>query len=409
MGAGCVSGVAFKTFLRDYMKKISVCMFTSHFHPHYSGAAKQAVSLAKEMRNLGVHSFFITVDNGKLNRHEKFDGFDVYRINEGRGKIKEIVLWFNLFCILFNKRKEYDIIHSHGAYYKNSIIGLIGKLLKKGTVAKISMSNNDLSGMEHGFYGRIHNKLFNMFDSCISISPEISAELSRLVLSHKRIKELSNGVDSDKFKPVSQEHKEQLRQKLKLPSGVIFLYVGGISERKNVEWLVKTWSDIFRETPDVSLVLVGPASREDSRRTLINSLIDYAAKNSFTRKVFFREYTDAIEKYFQAADIFILPSKNEGMPNVLIEAMSCGLACMATRVSGASKLIIDGKTGLFFDTGADGDFRDKAVFLTDNNTERERLGITARSLIMDKFCLKKIGREYISIYSDLMMLKPSRF
>lgn len=391
-------------------------MYTSHFHPHYSGAAKQAFSLAKEMRNLGVNSFFITADNGKLKRHEKFDGFDVYRVNEGRGKMKEIILWFNLFRILFKKRKEYDIVHSHGAYYKNSIIGLIGKLLKKGTVAKISMSNNDLAGMGHGFYGRIHNKLFNMFDSCISISPEISSELSSQRLRHKKIKELPNGVDSDKFKPVPLEHKEQLRQKLRLPSGVIFLYVGGISERKNVEWLVKTWSDIFRETPDASLVLVGPASRDDGRKTLINSLIDHAAKSGLTRKVFFRDYTEAIEKYYQAGDIFILPSKNEGMPNVLIEAMSCGLACMATKVSGASELIIEGETGLFFDAGLpagqagpDGDFRSKAVFLKDNNHERERMGINARALIMGKFCLKKIGREYINMYSDLMMLKPSRF
>ncbi len=384
-------------------------MFTSHFYPHYSGATKQAVSLAKEIKKSGVETFFITVENGKLKKREKFDGFDVYRIKEGKGKVKELVLWWNLFRILYKKRKDYDIIHSHGAYYKNSIIGLMGKFLKKSTVTKISMSNNDLSGIGQGFYGRVHEKLFNMFDSCVSISPEISAELSKIALRHNRIRELPNGVDSNKFIPVSPEQKEHLREKLKLPSGLIFLYVGGISERKNVEWLLKTWSEIFKDEPDTSLVLVGPASREDSKKILMNSLIDYVAQNGLARKVLFRDYTEAIEKYFQAADIFILPSKNEGMPNVLIEAMSCGLACMTTKVSGASELIIEGETGVFFETDIKGDFRSKITWLKDNHEERERIGTAARALILQKFCLNKIGKKYVDLYSDLMILRPAKF
>ncbi len=390
-------------------RSINVCMFSHHFPPHYSGAAKQAISLAKWLRNLGIETFFVTVENGKLKRQDRFDGFDVYRIREGKGSMKELTLWWNLLKLLYKKRKHYDIIHSQGAYYKNSIIGMAGKLLNKGTVMKVSMSKNDLSGIGKGFYGRIHSSLFKMADSSVSISSEITAELNKVTPRHKRILEVPNGVDTDRFTPATSEQKEYLREKLKFPLGLIFLYVGGISVRKNVEWLIKTWSKIFADEPDTSLVIVGPPSREDRKRVLFDSLTDYVAQNELTQKVIFRDYTGIIEEYFQASDIFILPSKKEGMPNVLLEAMSCGLTCLTTKVSGTSGLVISNETGTFFDVDSEGDFQNKTVWLKDNLHERHRIGKAARELILEKYSLDKISRKYADLYSDLLMFKPSRF
>ncbi len=384
-------------------------MLSHHFPPHYSGAAKQAISLAKQLKKLGIETFFITVENGKLKRRDKFDGFDIYRIREGKGSMKELILWWNLLKLLYKKRKHYDIIHSHGAYYKNSIIGLAGRLLKKGTVIKVSMSKNDLSGIGKGLFGRIHSVLFKMVDSCVSISSEITSELNEVAPSHRRIIEIPNGVDTDQFKPVSDEHKQYLREKLKLPLGLIFLYVGGISVRKNVEWLIKTWSKTYADKEGISLIIVGPPSCENRKRVLFDSLTEYVAQNELTQKVIFRDYTAVIEEYFQASDIFILPSKKEGMPNVLVEAMSCGLTCLTTKVSGTSRLIVDNETGLFFDTDSNGDFHSATLRLKDNPDERQRIGKAARKLILEKYSLDKISRKYADLYSDLLMFKPSRF
>lgn len=390
-------------------KKISICMFSYHFPPHYSGAAKQAISLAKWLKNSGIDSFFITVENGNIKRYDKYDGFDVYRIKEGRGRMKELILWWNLFKLLYKKRKNYDIIHSHGAYYKNSIIGLIGKFFKKGTVVKVSMSNNDLSDIGRGFYGRVHKTFFRMIDLYISISSEITEELNKVIPYYKRLVEIPNGVDTDRFKPATLEQKEYLREILKLPPGLIFLYVGGISKRKNIEWLIKTWTKFFREAPNASLVVVGPVSREDDKKILFDSISNYLDQHRLKKKIIFRDYTDIIEKYFQASDIFILPSKNEGMPNALIEAMSCGLACMTTKVSGASDLIIDEKTGLFFDTDSEKDFYEKIMWLKDNPRERDRIGNAAREMILQKYSLHKISKRYADLYYELLILKPPRY
>ena len=70
---------------------IRVCAFSYYFPPHFSGAGLQTLTLAKELSKQGIHYFFVTVDNTGLPRRDKYEGFDIYRIADGRGKLSEFV------------------------------------------------------------------------------------------------------------------------------------------------------------------------------------------------------------------------------------------------------------------------------------------------------------------------------
>jgi glycosyltransferase involved in cell wall biosynthesis len=105
----------------------------------------------------------------------------------------------------------------------------------------------------------------------------------------------------------------------------------------------------------------------------------------------------------QTADIFVLPSLIEGHPKVLIEALSCGLPAIASRVSGNIEVIKDGKTGLLCSTDGD-DINKKLDFLIENSNIREKIGQKGRKYAL-KYCdlaqlvlkeieiLKKIGKN----------------
>lgn len=382
-------------------KPIRICMFIYYFPPYYSGAAFQALNLSKELLKHGIQPFFLTVDNSGLPEMEKYQGFDIYRVKDGEGRrASELVLWWNILRFLIRHRNQYDIICSHGAYYRNSIIGILGKLLNKKSLVKVSLASNDLKGLGEGLSGILHGFLIRMIDRYISISSQITREMMGLHLDKKKIEEIPNGVDTSRFSPVPQAEKLRLRQKLELPEGLMLLYVGGISQRKNVEWLVKSWTNFCPLNSDTFLTIVGPIGRQGKDEKLYNSLVEFVESNSLEKQIIFKTPTLHIEQYYQTADIFVLPSRNEGMPNVVLEAMSSGLPCLVNKVSGAED-IINGRNGLLFNVEEPDTFLSGVLKLKDQSTRIE-MGKSTRKTMVRNFSLERIAERYIDLYEEML-------
>jgi len=92
------------------------------------------------------------------------------------------------------------------------------------------------------------------------------------------------------------------------------------------------------------LVAVGPQSREDPDGRFKRELVDLAARDP-TRLRIEGEIQDVAPLLPAAADVFVMPSQSEGLPNAVLEAMACGLPCVTTNVSGTRELVEDGITG----------------------------------------------------------------
>ncbi len=373
-------------------------MFTYYFPPQYSGAALQAISLAKKLRNRRVEVFFLTVNHDDLPETDEVEGFKVHRIKEGKGKWVEFLLWKNMWNLLRHQKSEFDIVHSHGAYLRNSFVGPLSKLIGKKSLVKVSLSNNDLQGLGNGKSGRLHKWFLTMIDRCVSISKDITSELRSYGLTQEKIREIPNGVDTERFCPVSAEEKIILRRKAGLPEkGLMLLYVGGISKRKNVKWLIERWDKFNRNYPGF-LVIVGPISREDKDKSMYNSLKAYEDK--LRGKLFIIQFIDKIEDFYKMADTFILPSTNEGMPNVVLEAMACGLPCLVNKVSGAED-IINGDNGLLFDVQKPETLLGALIKLNDASLISE-IGVKARKTIINGFSLESVAEKYVNLYEEML-------
>ncbi len=382
--------------MNSYAKKIKVAMFSYYFPPQYSGAALQAINLAKKLRNMSLEVCFFTVNHGDSPASDEVEGFKVFRLREGKGRFGEFLLWKNMWQLV--KQQKPDIIHSHGAYLKNSFVGPLSKLFRKKSIVKISLADNDLHGLGRGRSGWLHKQFIAKADRYISISMKVTAELKNYGFPIEKIMEIPNGVDCDRFCPASPEEKKVLRRTYGLPEDApMLLYAGVIDERKNVKWLVQSWVGIARDYSGF-LTIVGPVSREDKDMRLYNSLKAY--EGGMTNKLFFIPYTDRMSDFYRMADIFVLPSVNEGMPNVVLEAMSSGLPCLVNKVSGAEDIISDGN-GLSFDVKKTETFIDGLFKLRAEN-ERLRIGERARRDIIGKYSLDRIADQYFRLYEEML-------
>lgn len=382
------------------VRPLRVLMYSTYFPPEFSGAAQQALMLARRLRSLGHHVEFVTVRWRDLPEQDVVDGFPVTRLYAGRGsKHRELRLWANLCRYVWRRRHDFDVLHSHGAYYTNAIVGPLARAAGLRSIVKASLANDDLHDVGRSLSGRLHRALLTRVDACIAISRDLVREFNDCGLPPERIHYLPNGVDTALFSPADAATRAALRSELGLPADApIALYAGVMDARKNIEWLARRWVDHDAFDTGTLLLAIGPQSREDPNGDLIARLTALAARAP--HRFMLRPHSAGVERYLRAADMLVLPSHREGLPNVVLEAMACGLPCVAADVSGTRDLVQHGRTGY---TYAPDDAQALGLAVASALTPAGRaLGENGRALVEEKFSLDTVAQGYSRLYDRLV-------
>lgn len=187
------------------------------------------------------------------------------------------------------------------------------------------------------------------------------------------------GVDHDFFKPVSHEVKEELRKAYNIPADrVTILNIGTATPRKGWIDLFDALARIKQQGIDFVLLAVHTGkpefdfASETAKRGLADNFIDIGEMKP-----------TALAKIYNLSDIFCLPSHSEGLANVVVEAMSCGLPVITTIVGGHSELITNDVNGILIPPQAPDLLYEQLLPLIADNAKRTALGKAARSHIVD--------------------------
>ena len=194
----------------------------------------------------------------------------------------------------------------------------------------------------------------------------------------RKIEVIPNYVDTVRFASASVE---------KIPGRVIF--VGQLEHMKNLANLVEAMKGL-----DAHLVLVGVGSQKDMLQELAQK---HSVKVEFLGRVAQKDLPAELVK----SEIFVLPSLSEGNPKALLEAMSTGLACLASDVAGNNSIIINGQNGQLCDIGVKS-IHDSLEYILSNSFERKRLGEAARLDMQSGYSFEKVFQEELALHSTLI-------
>ncbi|WP_242477771.1 glycosyltransferase family 4 protein [Rubrivivax gelatinosus] len=379
-------------------------MYTAYFAPEYSGAAIQALTLARVLRARGHHVEFVTNRWPGLEEDAVVDGFAVHRVEPGRmRKHREFRLWFNLARYVWRRRRDFDLLHSHGAYFTNAFIGPLARLLGLKSLIKASLANDDLQGLSHSAVGRLHRFMLGRIDVHVAISRDLVEEFRAGGLPAQRVHHVPNGVDTQRFQPTGPAQRTALRAELGLPADrPVALYAGVLDERKNILWLAERWIEHEAFGTGALLVAVGPRSRDDRDGVLRGRLATLAAAHP--GRFVLHDFCAGLDRYYGAADLLLLPSVKEGLPNVVLEAMACGLPCVAAAASGTRELVTEGVTGRTYapdDSAALG-----AAVREVLGPAGAAMGPAARAIAERQYAIERVADRYEALYGAL--LQPPR-
>lgn len=391
--------------------RLRVCMLSFYFFPDYSGSAIQAKNLSRYLANYNVEAFIVSANLSKSARRDKIEGIPLYRIPVvNTGLLLLPSFWLSLAIFLVVKRKDYDVIHAHGTVL-HAIASLIGRMLGKKTLLKIAMANSDIAFHKQGrLMGRVIRYLVEKFDHYIATSKDIYGEFREFGIQSSDVTLLPNGVDTHAFMPVgSGRKKSELRSKLGIQEGFVICFVGIVIARKNVDLILRVWQKLMSMGVNGSVVLVGPIPKDNDGREseYVRNLRDYTARNGLVDSVIFADRQERISDYMQASDLFFFPSKQEGMPNVLLEAMACGLPCVVSRISGTADLVEDGRTGFIVSMDDEQTYVKVIYDLSRDRSLATTIGTNACESIKQRFSLNATAKNYRMIYSRLLGLNCS--
>jgi glycosyltransferase involved in cell wall biosynthesis len=377
-----------------------VLMYTAYFAPEYSGAALQALTLAKALRSKGHYIEFVTNRWPGLDDQAVVEGFAVQRLEPGRTrKHREFRLWFNLARHVWSRRKDFDILHSHGAYFTNAFIGPLARMLGLKSVIKASLADDDLQDLSRPVIGRLHRLMLKRIDTCVAISHDLVEEFRAGGLSPQKTQHVPNGVDTDRFQALPAQQVPAFRQVMGLPSDQkIALYVGVLDQRKNILWLAEQWVAHDAFGTGALLLAVGPRGRDDPGCALHDRLAELA--HAHPRRFALHDFHEDVTPYYQCADLLVLPSVKEGLPNVVLEAMACSLPCVAADASGTRELIAEGETGFTYEPG-DVAGLSSAVRRALSGTGAG-MGRAARQVAERRYAIAAIANQYEAIYARLL-------
>jgi len=180
---------------------------------------------------------------------------------------------------------------------------------------------------------RVLGQTLQRADHVFAVGTVLQQKAIELGADPARVTNFLCGVDLNRFTPGDRH---QARARLGLPAnGEILLWIGSMVPVKATERLLHAAARMTREFPDLTIALIG----DGPRRTALEQEI--AATPALAGRVRFAGAVDheALPDWYRAANLFVLPSRSEGVPNVLLEAMTCGLPFVASDVGSIAGLL----------------------------------------------------------------------
>jgi glycosyltransferase involved in cell wall biosynthesis len=398
--------------------ELGVCILTETFHPVTGGGETQARALAEGLQAAGIAVHLVTRrSDAALPGHERVGGVPVHRLGpKGRGHLRKWGLVFTAFGALMRLRKQHQVMLVCGFRVLGIPSMLVSLLTGKPCVLKAD-SQGELSGsffdpglarlkLRHDRFPirmvvSLRNALLRRAAGFIAISDVIEQEYRRQGVPGEKIARIPNSVDPDRFRPVSRELRDSLRDRLGLPrTSRIVSFTGRLVSTKGLPSLLRAWRSVAPAHPDALLVLVGSGGL--GIQNCEDALRRYTREHGLENRVLFTGAVDNVHEYLQASDAFVFPTEREAFGISIIEAMACRLPIVTTMVDGIHDVVRPGVDALVVPPGDDAALATALGHVLAGGENIAAMAEAARQRALEEFSSASVVGAYRKLLTGLV-------
>jgi glycosyltransferase involved in cell wall biosynthesis len=370
-------------------------MIAERYPPYVGGAPYCVYQMSTGLGRLGHEIVVVTCSAPNAPERENVDGVEIQRIPYWDfPRLKGVSFIVNSLrkSRRLVREDHPDIIHAH-----SGISGVVGYSCKKIALRPLVLTFHGLI-----FPDTLTSKISLTVDRYVTHRADFITFDSRPMQEHF-VKEfdlawektcyIPNAVDTDLFKPMNVDRKAWgINER-----DICLLYVGRLVKMKGLQILLESFKEANREVEMLKLLIVGDGPLRDE-------LVEKTREYELVDRVLFLGPIppNKLPSIYAASDIAVLPSAYEGLSRMLLEAMACGKAVIASDIPANRELITDGQDGFLVAPLAPSSFKGAIVKLALNEGLRESLGKKAREKVSSGYSTSYRISRILDVYQKVL-------
>ena len=338
-------------------------------------------------------------DTGKDDLHCRVNGIEVFKQKlfvlpmGDRLFFRSIVSFFTMlpFVIKLKRRFCFDIIHAHMACPAGFVAILLGIIFRKPVI--ITVHGSDIHTLpKYFFLKRLILFTLKRAHTVIAVSQSLKDLILKMGYFHNKVFVIHNGVRHDIFYPM-----DKIKARRSLNFSVdrkIILFIGSLIQIKGIDVLLRAFANMSEKNHS-NLVIIGKGELDYHLKALAEKLhIESRVHFMGSRK------HDEISLWLNACDVFCLPSRNEGFPTVIVEALACGRPVVATKVGGIPEAVTNDTLGILVEPN-----NTEELAATLNKALEKEWDYQAIAEYGKRFSWNTIAEEYTELYKNVVSKK----
>lgn len=368
---------------------LKICLVSDVYYPHPGGISEHIYHLAQHLRQRGHTVKILTADYGD---NKAFTHPDILRVGRAvpipsNKSIAMITVGRNLSEEVqgIMDRERFDVVHMHGPLAP--MLPFLALLHSQAAnIATFHAAHEDSTG--YALFGPILQGYFDKLHGLIAVSPVARDSIAKYFPGDYRI--IPNGIDLTRF----HDGVEPL-EKFQDGSPTI-LFVGRLESRKGIRFLLRAFPYVCERIPRARLVVVGPGT--------VRTLYRYLANSQARDRIVFEGLVPAkdLPRYYASCDVFCSPATGqESFGIVLLEAMACGKALVASDIPGYRCVVTPGEDGMLVPPRSS---KRLAVILSKVLNDRDlraRLGAQGR-LKAEQYSWPRVAQQVEEYYREVI-------
>ncbi len=356
---------------------------------HMGGINRYCIDLVQGLNEMGVSVSLMAITR-------RSDDREPWLLNQGQQSgivVRQLVMHYFLdFSAIFRLRRilkhaRFDIVHSQG--YRSNIIGRLATRGLKRSIPSITTLHGIITQTDDSRRMRFYLKLDLMTRSWshhfIAVDQGSKNHYVKLGICHENISVIHNGVSLPNIDRVfvNNNHK------------IIVGYVGRLSKEKGIDYLINVIKNVLSLSSQVEFLIIG----DGPEKYLLDPLKEAPIENHVTCV---GQVSD-IAPYYRQMDLILVPSRSEGLPFVVLEAMSYGIPVIATHVGGLPEIIVSGENSILVSPDRTvEEITQTVLVLAKDHNQRTALGISARRTIDERFSQRIMCQKTLEMYRHIL-------
>lgn len=357
------------------------------------GAQKHVLLLSRELKNQGYDVTVFTSDGGKLISKVKESGIKVELVPDMVREInpvKDAKAVMNLYRIF--KEEKFDIVHCH-----SSKAGILGRTAAKlAGIKKIIYTahgfvfNEPMSSLKRFIYVNIERMGSVFGNKTIAVSrKDCDSAIEKRVTSEKKLVFIPNAIPEIDKNSLGNVNELKAEIKIKEDEFVIGT-ISNFYETKGHVYLIDALKRLYDEGYKFKTIFAGSGPKMDEMMNLSKTYDN----------IVFLGYREDNYQIMNILDLFVLPSIKEGMPYVILEAMSLEKPVLCTKVGALTDMISDGENGYIVEPGDSSIIYHKIKWILENKSNIEQIGASGKMYVDKNFSMRAFTEAVMRVYEE---------